>query len=121
MPSAWLIPLRASSARIVVGITGVPEPRADELSTETLGTPDPLRSHCEIVTVWNPDMSALVQRHMSQAVRRSADTIVRWPSEPGAGATPAGTGIGLPSQLMSPFTQVGSATLTSATGSPRCA
>src|SRR6188472_2088818 len=98
MPSAWLIPFRASSARIVVGSSGVPEPRADELSLESFGTPVPVRSHWLIVSVTYPDVPAFVHRHMSQAVLRSAETTVRWPSEPGAGATPSGTGIGWPSQ-----------------------
>src|SRR6185312_8446419 len=93
MPSAWFTPFRASSARSVVEISGVPEPRAE--------LPGPPRFHCTITSASYPPAPADVQRQNSQAVRRSADTTVRWPSEPDAGVTPGGTGIGLPSYATS--------------------
>src|SRR5439155_120067 len=65
---------------------------------------------------------AAVQRQNSQALLRSAETTVRWPSDPDAGVTPAGTGIGCPFHFVFPRgAQPGWPTFTDATGSPGCA
>ena len=61
-PIAWSMPPTASSARIVVGMIGVPEPRADVLSVCTAATPDPDRSNRTIVSA---DFADTLARHMS--------------------------------------------------------
>jgi hypothetical protein len=65
---------------------------------------------------------AAVQRQNSHAVLRSAETTVRWPSDPDAGVTPDGTGTGWPFHFVLPRgAQLGWPTFTPATGSPGCA
>src|SRR5215210_4950049 len=95
------MPPSASSALRVVLISGVPDPRA-ELLWLRLEKPGPVRSHWATTSVTIPAPLADVQPQNSHAVRRSADTIVRWPSEPAAGAVPGGIGTGRPSHSRSP-------------------
>src|SRR5689334_4004849 len=100
IPSAWSMPPSSSSARTEVEISGVPEPRA-EFSLPVVLYPGPVRFHCTITEVVMPEAPTFVQRQNSHAFVRSADTIVMWPSEPGAGYVPLGIGIGWPSHFRS--------------------
>ena len=56
---AWMV---LTPARIVVGISGVPEPRAEVLSLRSDGMPAPFRSKRTIVSAARLETSA---RHMS--------------------------------------------------------